>query len=122
VRAIGIQPLESFKDLLMEEEYKKCKSSPMRGKTWFDLTSNVFVTFLFRVRDALLFQHFTFIALEILSPVQCYLECLTCQATATLQQEIAEASDEAARKYVEDTPVDKKSDFGITATMRASKK
>jgi hypothetical protein len=71
VTAIGIQPLESFKDLLTDEEYKKCKSSSMHGKTWFDLISNVFVAFIFRIRNVLLFHHFAFIALAILSLVQC---------------------------------------------------
>jgi hypothetical protein len=51
VKATGMQRLESLKDLLMDEEYKKCKSSKMLGKTWFDLTTDVFIAFLFRVRD-----------------------------------------------------------------------
>jgi hypothetical protein len=51
VKATGMQRLESLKDLLRDEEYKKCKSSKMLGKTWFDLTTDVFIAFLFRVRD-----------------------------------------------------------------------
>jgi hypothetical protein len=77
------------------------------------------VAFLLRVRNALHFLHYSFIALEILSLVQCYLECLTYQASASLQQKIAEASDEAARKYVEETPKEERSDSGVTAVMRA---
>jgi hypothetical protein len=39
-----------------------------------------------------------------------------------LQQQIAEASDEAARKYMEETPEADKSDSGLTAAMRAAAK
>jgi hypothetical protein len=122
VKATGIQPLESFKDLLTEEEYQKCKASTMRGKTWYDLTTDVFVAYLFRVRGALDFILNYFIALVILSLLECYLECLTCQATASSQQEIAEASDEATRKYVEETPEGERSDSGVTVAMRAAAK
>ena len=34
------------------------------------------------------------------------------------QQEIGEASDDAARKYYDDTPKEDKSDAGVTAAMR----
>jgi hypothetical protein len=33
IKAIGNQPIESFKDLLSEDEYQKCLNNPMRGKT-----------------------------------------------------------------------------------------
>jgi hypothetical protein len=49
IKATGLQPLESFKDMLTPEEYNKCKSNPMRGKTWYPLTTDVFVSFLFQV-------------------------------------------------------------------------
>jgi hypothetical protein len=49
VKAVGSQPLESFKDLLTEEEFRKCANNPHLGKAWFKLTSNVFVLYLFRV-------------------------------------------------------------------------
>ena len=49
IKATGLQPLESFKDILTPEEYSKCESNPMRGKTWYPLAANVFVAFLFRV-------------------------------------------------------------------------
>jgi hypothetical protein len=39
-----------------------------------------------------------------------------------LQQKIAEASDEAARKYVEETPKGERSDSGMTAAMRVGAK
>jgi hypothetical protein len=39
-----------------------------------------------------------------------------------LQQEIAEALDDAARKYCDETPKDEKSDTEVTAPMRAAAK
>jgi hypothetical protein len=39
-----------------------------------------------------------------------------------LQQEIAEASDDAARKYYEETPESKRTGLGMTAVMRAAAK
>jgi hypothetical protein len=39
-----------------------------------------------------------------------------------LQQEIAKAFDEAARKYMDETPKVERSDFGVTAIMRAAAK
>jgi hypothetical protein len=39
-----------------------------------------------------------------------------------LQQEIAEASDDATRKYYDETPKEDKSDEGVTAAMRSAAK
>jgi hypothetical protein len=39
-----------------------------------------------------------------------------------LQQEIAEASDDAARKYYEETPEEERTSSGITSVMRAAAK
>jgi hypothetical protein len=51
VKAFGSQPLESFKEMLTPDEYRKCESNPQLGKTWFNLTTDVFVSFLFWVSD-----------------------------------------------------------------------
>jgi hypothetical protein len=37
----------------MPDEYRKCESNQQLGKTWFNLTMDVFVSFLFRVSDIL---------------------------------------------------------------------
>jgi hypothetical protein len=50
VKSVGSQPLENFKDLLTEEEYRRCQSNLQLGKTWFKMTTNVFISYLFRVR------------------------------------------------------------------------
>jgi hypothetical protein len=91
-------------------------------RTWFSLTTNVFVAFLFQIRNAVGLQHYSFIALEIPSLVQCYLECLIRQATAFLQQEITEVFDEAARKFVDETLEDERNDSRVTIVMRATTK
>jgi hypothetical protein len=39
-----------------------------------------------------------------------------------LQQEIAEASDDAARKYYEETPEEERTSSGVTFVMRAAAK
>jgi hypothetical protein len=53
VKAFGSEPLESFKEMLTPDEYWKCESNQQLGKTWFNLTMDVFVSFLFRVSDFL---------------------------------------------------------------------
>jgi hypothetical protein len=42
-------PLESLKIWLIQEEYRMCANSLHIGKTWFNLTTDVFVALLFRV-------------------------------------------------------------------------
>jgi hypothetical protein len=49
VKAVGSMPLDNFKNLLTEEEFRKCASNPHLGKAWFKLTSEVFISYLFRV-------------------------------------------------------------------------
>jgi hypothetical protein len=49
VKAVESMSLDNFKDLLTEEEFRKCASNPHLGKAWFKLTSEVFISYLFRV-------------------------------------------------------------------------
>jgi hypothetical protein len=49
VKAVGSMPLDSFKDLLTEEEFKKYASNPHLGKAWFMLISEVLISYFFRV-------------------------------------------------------------------------
>jgi hypothetical protein len=53
VKAFGCQLLESFKEMLTRDEFWKCKSNLQLGKTWFNLVTNVFVSFLFWMSDFL---------------------------------------------------------------------
>jgi hypothetical protein len=49
VKPVGCMLLESLKIWLTEEEYKKYANSPYIEKTWFNLTTDVFVVLLFRI-------------------------------------------------------------------------
>jgi hypothetical protein len=50
VRAVGSQPLESFKEMLTKDEFRRCEINPQLGKTWFKLATDVFIAFLFWVK------------------------------------------------------------------------
>ena len=49
VKSVGCIPLVSLKIWLTEEEYRRCLNSPHINKTWYPLTTDVFVALLFRV-------------------------------------------------------------------------
>jgi hypothetical protein len=53
VKAFGSEPLESFKEMLTPDEYRKYELFQQLGKSWFNLTSDIFISFLFRVSDFL---------------------------------------------------------------------
>jgi hypothetical protein len=67
---VGSLTLESLKDMLTEEEHRKCTTSPHIEKTWYKMTSDVFVAFLFRV-IFLLSHSFTLVH-------HCQGSCLAC--------------------------------------------
>jgi hypothetical protein len=50
VKAFGSQPLDTFKGMLTEDEYRRCESNTQLGNTWFKLTTDVFIAFLFQVK------------------------------------------------------------------------
>jgi hypothetical protein len=118
VKGVGSLTLESLKDMLTEEEHKKCTTSPHIEKTWYKMTSDVFVAFLFRV-IFLLSHSFPLVH-------HCQGSCLACIfmliPICHFQQEIAEASDDAARKYYEETPKEERNDAAVTAVMRHAAK
>jgi hypothetical protein len=118
VKGVGSLTLESLKDMLTEEEYRKCVMSPHIERTWYKMTTDVFVSFLFRV-IFLLSHFFPLIHHKIgSSPPFILLLIPVCYS----QQEIAEASDDAARKYYEETPKDERNDAAVTAAMRNAAK
>ena len=118
VKGLGSLSLDSLKDLLTEEEYKKCVMSPHIERTWYKMTSDVFVSFLFRVIFLLL--HFDPLNHLQIGSYPAFIPCLI--LVCYFQQEIAEASDDAARKYYEDTPKDERNDAAVTALMRHAAK
>jgi hypothetical protein len=114
-----LNQFRSLKDMFTAEEYRKCASSPHIEKTWYKMTSDVFVAFLFWV-------------IFLLSPfiLHCQGSCLALTFASILklisichfQQEIAEASDDVAKKYYEETSKDDMNDAAITTVMRAAAK
>ena len=49
IRTFGKMKLEEFKDLLSPIDYKTCENKMMNGPTWYPLTLDVFVKFLYKV-------------------------------------------------------------------------
>ena len=50
VRTFGSLELKDFKPLLTKKEFKACLESKMLKSTWYPVTMDVFISFLFRVR------------------------------------------------------------------------
>jgi hypothetical protein len=118
VKGLGSLSLDSLKDLLTEEEHKKCVMSPHIERTWYKMTSDVFVSFLFRVIFLLL--RFDPLNHLQIGSYPAFIPCLI--LICYFQQEIAEASDDAARKYYEETPKDEWNDAAVTLAMRNAAK
>ena len=49
IRTFGNLELKDFKPLLMKKEFKACLESKSLQKTWYPVTLDVFISFLFRV-------------------------------------------------------------------------
>ena len=49
IRTFGKMKLEDFKDLISVSDYRMCKSKMDKHPTWYPLTLDVFVTFLYKV-------------------------------------------------------------------------
>ena len=64
IRTFGKMKLEEFKDLLSVTDFKMCESKMDKNPTWYPLTLDVFVKFLYKVI-------FVFIFLEFSSPCLC---------------------------------------------------
>ena len=50
VHTFGSLELKDFKPLLTKKEFKTCLESKMLKTTWYPVTMDVFISFLFRVR------------------------------------------------------------------------
>jgi hypothetical protein len=114
IKGVRSLTLESLKDMLTEKEHRKCTTSPHIKKTWYKMTSDVFVAFLFRV--IFLLSH----SFPLIHHYQgsCLAFILMLFPIWHFQQEIAEASDDAAKKYYEETPKEDMNDAAVTAIMR----
>jgi hypothetical protein len=83
------------------------------------MTTDVFIAFLFRVgpKSLHLFLHCEVYYLAIIDD-----SILMLITLCPLQQEIAEAADDAVRKYYDETTKEDRSDTAITTLMRAAAK
>jgi hypothetical protein len=87
--------LEEFKDLLSVADRKMCETKMVNGPTWYPLTLDVFVKFLYKV---ILFIYFPQSPSPMFMPVPYFVHGL-------FQREISAAADIARRLYHENTPV-----------------
>jgi hypothetical protein len=94
IRTFGKMRLEEFKDLLSVADYKMCESKMEKNPTWYPLTLDVFVKFLYKVINVYGFVVFSS-SVFMLVP---YHSC------GSFQRDISNASDIAARLYREATP------------------
>jgi hypothetical protein len=117
VKALGSLLLETLKEMLSEEDYRKCASSPHIGKTWFKMTIDVFVAFLFRVGPK---SHHLILHCKVYCLAVMFEFIVMLLVLCPLQQEIAEAADDAVRKYYDETAKKNRSDTAVTAVMRAA--
>jgi hypothetical protein len=51
IRTFGKMKLEEFKDLISSGDYKMCESKMEKYPTWYPLTLDVFVKFLYKVNS-----------------------------------------------------------------------
>ena len=107
IRTFGKMKLEEFKDLISSADYKMCESKMDKNPTWYPLTLDVFVKFLYKV----IFFLFT------LSFYSYHFMPSPCTHMCILQREISNAADTAARLYREATPEDRRSATKIWDTM-----
>ena len=56
IRTFGKMKLEEFKDLFSVADYKMCETKMVNGPTWYPLTLDVFVKFLYKVICFLYFR------------------------------------------------------------------
>jgi hypothetical protein len=99
--------LEDFRDLISAADYKMCATKMEKNPTWYPLTLDVFVKFLYKVNFFL-----------ILMPLSSYhMMSYPYTHVYILQREISNAADTAARLYREAIPEDRQSAIEIWETM-----
>ena len=123
IRTFGKMKLDEFKDLISPQDYKTCEAKMLKTPTWYPLTLDIFVKFLYKVTLPTL--HFALIAhkhvfiLGILPSKDndiCGLMSFSCSflsfiftSLCVFQREISNAADTAARLYRENTPESRRS-------------
>jgi hypothetical protein len=49
IRTFGKMKLEEFKDLISPQDYKTCEAKMLKNLTWYPLTLDIFMKFLYKV-------------------------------------------------------------------------
>lgn len=96
IRTFGRLDLSTFKDLISPSDYKACEKSKEIRPTWYNLTADVFVKFLYKV----CIMHSVFPVFQLNFHSDCF--CLQC---LPLQRDISAQADLAVRQYRETTPI-----------------
>ena len=66
MQQVGALSLSSFKGLILEEDIKNCKKWKKKVPTWYSLTINTFISFLYRVSmSSILLFYLFFIPLHL---------------------------------------------------------
>ena len=109
IRTFGKMKLEEFKDLISAPDYKTCETKMEKNPTWYPLTLDVFVKFLYKVISFLSTLHSPSFS-SILMPYHCTHPSIP-------QRKISSAANAAARLFNETTPEDRRSALDIWDTM-----
>ena len=107
IRTFGNMKLEDFSDLISAVDYKMCESKMDKNPTWYPLTLDVFVKFLYKV---ILLLALVFSYPHVLCICLYSLLCM-------FQREISNAADTATRLYREATPEAFRTATGIWEAM-----
>jgi hypothetical protein len=105
IRTFGKMKLNEFKDLLFVADYKMCKTKMVNGPTWYPLTLDVFVKFLYKV---ICFFYVPQSPPPMFMPVLCF---------GLFQRVLSTAADTVARLYCENTPEARRSALEIWEAM-----
>ena len=104
IRTFKSLPLEEYTKLISTEDIKICETEKSKHETWYSLTLDIFVAFLYKVS------------------IKSFSSCLTqrpklLMVLLFLQKEISAAIDAAALQYKDTTPVEDKTASGIWLAM-----
>ena len=103
----GSLPLEEYTKLISVEDKKICETEKSKHETWYSLTLDIFVAFLYKVS---------------IKSLSSFSSCLTqrpklLMVPLLLQKEISAVVDAAAFQYKETTPVEDRTAPGIWLAM-----
>ena len=102
VQKYGLLPIERFQEMLRPSELRMCGAQKAR-KTWYSMPLQVFTSFVFRVR---VYEYASLSLTIIFLRSSPNITNLQLPSVLPVQQEIAQSTDAAGRRYNEVTPED----------------